>query len=121
MTHTILTVDDSKVIRDMLAFTLTQYGYQVLAAESAAQAMDLLEYNKTDCVLTDMNMPEADGIALTKRIRSQPQYEKLPIVMMSDENNDIRRQAGRNAGATAWLDKPVKSDELIAVIRKYCS
>ena len=104
---TILTVDDSPSIRQMLAYVLTSNGYKVIEAEDGAQGLEFAKANQADLVLTDQNMPKMDGIALIKALRSLPNYKKVPIMMLTTESSQALKQQGRDAGATGWMVKPL--------------
>ena len=115
---TILTVDDSPSIRQMLAYVLTSNGYQVLEAADGEQGLELAKANQADLVLTDQNMPRMDGINLTKNLRNHPKFKATPILILTTESSDQMKQAGRGAGATGWLVKPFDPTKLIEVIKK---
>jgi len=117
MAATILTVDDSKSIRQMVSFTLQQAGYQVLEAGDGKEAMALLN-SQVKLVLSDLNMPNMDGIALIKEIRSTPGLKFLPVIMLTTESQDSRKQESRAAGATGWIVKPFNPEQLLAVVKK---
>ena len=117
MSVTILTVDDSKSIRQMVSFTLQQAGYQVIEAEDGQDALTKLSPQIT-LVLSDLNMPNLDGIGLIKAIRANPSYKFLPVVMLTTESQDGKKQEGRAAGATGWIVKPFNPEQLLAVVKK---
>ena len=117
MAATILTVDDSKSIRQMVSFTLQQAGYQVLEAGDGKEAMTLLN-PQVKLVLSDLNMPNMDGIDLIKEIRRTPGLKFLPVIMLTTESQDSRKQEGRAAGATGWIVKPFNPEQLLAVVKK---
>ncbi|MGB0682181.1 MAG: response regulator [Magnetovibrionaceae bacterium] len=119
MTKRILTIDDSKTIRDMLAVTLEGAGYDVVQAEDGQQGLDALASNgPVDVIITDINMPVMDGITFIKNVRSDPANRRLPILVLSTEGSGDIKQKGRDAGATGWLVKPFDPDKLISVVRK---
>ena len=117
MSATILTVDDSKSIRQMVSFTLQQAGYQVLEAEDGQDALTKLG-PQVKLVLSDLNMPNLDGIGLIKEIRANPGTKFLPVIMLTTESQDEKKQAGRAAGATGWIVKPFNPEQLLAVVKK---
>ena len=117
MAVTILTVDDSKSIRQMVSFTLQRAGYEVLEAEDGQDALNKLTPD-VKLVLSDLNMPVLDGIGLIKAIRANAATKFLPVIMLTTESQDGVKQAGRAAGATGWIVKPFKPEQLIAVIKK---
>lgn len=116
--HSILAVDDSASMRQMVSFTLKSAGYQVTEAVDGQDAFDKASSRSFDLVLTDQNMPKLDGIGLTKKLREHPQFKATPILILTTESSDQMKQAGRAAGATGWLVKPFDPAKLIEVIRK---
>jgi two-component system, chemotaxis family, chemotaxis protein CheY len=116
--HSILAVDDSASMRQMVAFTLKNAGYDVVAAVDGQDAFDKARGRNFDLVLTDQNMPRLDGIGLTKQLRTHPNFKTTPILILTTESSDEMKQAGRAAGATGWLVKPFDPAKLIEVIRK---
>lgn len=118
MTLTVMTVDDSKTMRDMVGYTLKEAGYQVLEAEDGVQALNVLGTSKADVVITDLNMPNMDGITLIKQLRAKPEYSATPILMLTTEADDEKKANGRQAGATGWIVKPFNPEKLVAVVKK---
>lgn len=116
--HSILAVDDSASMRQMVSFTLKSAGFQVTEAVDGQDAFDKASTRSFDLVLTDQNMPRLDGIGLTKKLREHPQFKGTPILILTTESSDQMKQAGRAAGATGWLVKPFDPAKLIEVIRK---
>ena len=117
MNKTIMTVDDSPSIRQMVKFTLTGAGYEVVEATDGADALKKLS-PAVKLIVTDLNMPNMDGIELIKSVRSKPGGKFLPIVMLTTESQDGKKQEGRAAGATGWIIKPFKPEQLLAVVKK---
>ena len=118
MAKTILAVDDSASIRQLVSFTLKSAGYEVV---EAVDGMDGLEKAKTkpiNLVLTDQNMPRMDGMTLIKNLRTLPQYKSVPILILTTESSDAMKAQGRAAGATGWLVKPFDPQKLLEVIKK---
>lgn len=118
MTLTVMTVDDSRTMRDMVTYTLKEAGYNVLEAEDGKEAMGVLTANKADVVITDLNMPNMDGISLIKNLRATPNYRATPILMLTTEADEAKKNAGREAGATGWIVKPFNPEKLLAVVKK---
>jgi two-component system chemotaxis response regulator CheY len=116
--HSILAVDDSASMRQMVAFTLKNAGYDVVEAVDGQDALDKAGARSFDLVLTDQNMPRLDGIGLTRRLRGDPRFKATPILILTTESSEQMKQAGRGAGATGWLVKPFDPAKLIEVIRK---
>ncbi len=120
MPKTILTVDDSKTIRDMVSFTLKKAGYDVAEAGDGNAGVALISRQKFDCIITDLNMPGMDGLAFTRAVRSNPANRATPVLLLTTESDPSKKQAGREAGATGWLVKPFNPDKLVETVRKVC-
>jgi two-component system, chemotaxis family, chemotaxis protein CheY len=116
--HSILAVDDSASMRQMVSFTLRNAGYDVVEAVDGEDAYTKAHGRDFQLVLTDQNMPRLDGIGLTRRLREQPKFKALPILILTTESSDQMKQAGRAAGATGWMVKPFDPAKLIEVIAK---
>ena len=116
--HSILAVDDSASMRQMVSFTLKSAGYNVVDAVDGQDAWEKAGGRSFDLVLTDQNMPRMDGISLTRKLREAPQFKSTPILILTTESSDQMKQAGRAAGATGWLVKPFDPNKLIEVIQK---
>lgn len=115
---TVLSVDDSASMRQMVTFVLEGAGYRVLQAEDGEAALAKLAGMRPDMIITDMNMPRLDGIGLIKRLRADPKMSGLPILMLSTESEEAKKQAGKAAGATGWIVKPFDQAKLVAVVKK---
>lgn len=119
--HSILAVDDSASMRQMVAFTLKSAGYRVTEAVDGQDAWEKASAAASpdyDLVLTDQNMPRMDGIGLTQKLRSNPKFRSTPILILTTESSEEMKQAGRKAGATGWMVKPFDPAKLIEVIQK---
>jgi two-component system chemotaxis response regulator CheY len=114
----ILAVDDSPSLREMVTYTLEAAGHEVTQAQDGAEALTLARETKYDLVLTDVNMPNMDGITLIRELRALPAYKYVPLLMLTTESGDDKKQQGKAVGATGWLVKPFDPEKLIAVIRK---
>lgn len=114
----ILAVDDSASMRQMVAFTLKGAGHNVTEASDGKQALTLAKSKKFDLVLSDVNMPNMDGIALTKELRSLPDFKFTPILILTTEAGADKKQDGKAAGATGWIVKPFNPDQLLATVKK---
>ncbi len=115
---TILTVDDTATMRQMISFTLGSVGYEVMQASDGQEALKIAATRKFDLVIADVNMPNMDGIALVKSLRGLPEYKFTPILMLTTESQDAKRQEGKSAGATGWIVKPFNPEQLINIVRK---
>ena len=118
MSKIIMTVDDSNSIRQMVGFTLKRAGFEVIEAVDGKDAISQLDTTTIDMLITDLNMPNMDGIELIRELRSKPEYKFIPIVMLTTESQDEKKQEGKAVGATGWIVKPFKPDQLLAVIKK---
>lgn len=117
MRKTVLAVDDSATVREVLRTTLEDAGYRVVLASDGRDALSKLTSVKADMVLTDLNMPNMDGISLIREIRSQAGYRFMPVMMLTSEDQEDRRKEGKKAGASCWLNKPFKPERLLSVIQ----
>jgi two-component system chemotaxis response regulator CheY len=120
VTKRAMTVDDSKTMRDMVAYTLRAAGFEVAQAEDGRQALTLLAGTKVDVIITDLNMPVMDGVALIRALRADPKWRALPILMLTTESDATKKAEGRSAGATGWLVKPFVPEKLIEVVNRVC-
>ncbi|ACT50058.1 MULTISPECIES: response regulator [Methylovorus] len=118
MAKTILAVDDSGSLRQMVAFSLTAAGYQVVQAVDGQDGLNKARDQVVDLVLTDQNMPNMDGLTLIKSLRGMSSYQKVPILMLTTESSDEMKAKGRAAGANGWLVKPFDPKRLIDVVQK---
>ncbi|RPH46732.1 MAG: response regulator [Burkholderiales bacterium] len=116
--RSILAVDDSASMRQMVSFTLRSSGYDVIEAVDGQDALDKLGDKQVDLVLTDQNMPRMDGLTLIKQLRVQERFKRTPILVLTTESSDEMKQAGRAAGATGWMVKPFDPARLLEVIGK---
>jgi two-component system, chemotaxis family, chemotaxis protein CheY len=114
----IMTADDSASIRQMVSFTLKGGGYEVIEASDGRDALEKLGSSKVDMLITDLNMPNLDGIGLIKGARALPACRFIPIIMLTTESQDAMKQEGKAAGATGWIVKPFKPEQLLAVVKK---
>lgn len=118
MKRTIMTVDDSPSIRQLVGLTLLQEGHNVIEAEDGVKALSKLQATKADMVITDLNMPNMDGITLISRLRALPAYKYIPIIMLTTESQQDKKMAGKAAGATGWIVKPFTAPQLKSVLAK---
>lgn len=115
-TITILAVDDSASIRQMVSLTTTGAGHRCVTATNGAEALALAQNTPIDLVLTDQNMPVMDGLTLVRSLRAIPRFSSIPILVLTTETGEDMRARGRSAGATGWLTKPFDPATLLAVI-----
>lgn len=118
MSKVIMTADDSTSIRQMVGFTLKQAGYEVVEAVDGQDAADQLATASVDMLITDLNMPRMDGFELIKQVRAMAKFKFIPIIMLTTESQADMKQKGKAAGATGWIVKPFKPEQLLAVVKK---
>ncbi len=118
MSKTIMSVDDSASVRQMVSFTLKDAGYDVMEAVDGQDALSKIAGSPVNLVITDLNMPNLDGIGLIKALRGMPEFKFTPIVMLTTESQAEKKQEGKMAGATGWIVKPFKPEQLVAVVKK---
>jgi two-component system chemotaxis response regulator CheY len=118
VTRTILAVDDSASIRQMVRMTLTGGGYDVVSAVDGDDGLAQARKTRADLVVTDMNMPGLNGLALIRELRKLPSYLGVPIVFLTTESDAELKKQAKAAGATGWIVKPFQQDQLLAAVRK---
>lgn len=118
MGKTILIVDDSESIREVVSFTLQNEGYEVLIGVDGQDALKFLDGRNIDLVITDLHMPNMDGIGLIKEVRKMEAYQRIPILFLTTESQAAKKMEAKEAGATGWIIKPFVPAKLIAAINK---
>ncbi len=118
MTLTVLTVDDSRTIRDMLKRSLVSAGFRVLQAEDGLHGLELLKAETPDVILTDINMPRLDGFGFIAALRQDKERRTLPILVLTTETDADRKARARAAGATGWIVKPCDPATLVSAVRR---
>jgi len=118
MKKTILIVDDSASLRQVVAIALTGAGYAVEQACDGQDALAKLTGQKVNLMISDVNMPNMDGIAFLKAVRTLPAYRFTPIIMLTTEAGEAKKREGQLAGAKAWVVKPFKPDQLLTAVAK---
>lgn len=119
MAHKILVVDDSASMRQLVAFTLKDSGFDVVEAPDGAEAAKTSESHQVDMVITDLNMPNMDGIELIRTLRGRAGYKFTPILMLTTESQESKKTEGKQAGASGWIVKPFTPEQLLGVVRKF--
>ncbi len=119
MNKTCLVVDDSASIRQLITFALQDAGIAVVSAGNGKDAVAKLNAANIDMVITDLNMPEMDGIQLIRQIRGMAKYRFTPIIMLTTESQEEKKKEGKAAGATGWIVKPFSSDQILNVVRRF--
>lgn len=116
---TILVVDDYPVIQRILSLTLQINNHDVLTAGNGLEALDILSHSHVDLIITDVSMPEMDGLALLSHLRSTEPYQQLPVIVLTAIGQDEVREVAAQKGASGFLTKPTSSQELIEIVRNY--
>lgn len=114
----VLIVDDSNSIRDMVSFTLKSAGYTTAEAKDGVEGLNHAKSQSFDLVISDVNMPNMDGISLCKELRQLPSFKFTPILMLTTESSTDMKMQGKAAGATGWLVKPFNPDKLLQTIKR---
>ena len=118
MTKTILTVDDSRTMRDMLHLALTEAGFRVVQAVDGVDGLEALDAAQADINITDINMPRLDGFGFIQGVRKNDKHRATPILVLTTESDAAKKQRARDAGATGWIVKPFNPEKLIDAIRR---
>ncbi len=118
MAKTIMVVDDSASIRQVVSIALKGAGYDVIEACDGKDALAKMTGQKIHLIVSDVNMPNMDGITLVKEVKQHPKYKFTPIMMLTTESGDDKKQAGKDAGAKAWLVKPFQPPALLSAVAK---
>lgn len=120
MTKTIMIVDDSASMRQVVAIALKGAGYTVLEGSDGKDALSKLTGQKVHLIISDVNMPNMDGLTFVKEVKQLPSYKFTPILMLTTESEEGKKREGQAAGARAWMVKPFKADQLLAAVQKLC-
>lgn len=118
MAKTILAVDDSGSLRQMVVFSLKAAGYQIIEAANGKEGLEWAQKQVFDLVLTDQNMPHMDGLTMIRSLRQIEGYQKVPILVLTTEASDEMKAKGRAAGANGWMVKPFDPKRLLEVVKK---
>jgi two-component system chemotaxis response regulator CheY len=120
MTKTIMIVDDSISMRQVVSIALKGAGYTVIEGQDGLDALAKLTGQKVHLIISDVNMPNMDGIRFASEVKKIPAYRFTPIMMLTTENGDERKNEGKSAGAKAWMVKPFRPEQLLAAVQKLC-
>lgn len=118
MAKKVLVVDDSQAVRQSVGYVLKEEGYEVVESADGLDALSQLDTDSFGLIITDVNMPNMDGITLTGKIRENPDHKFTPILVLTTEAESDKMKEGKAAGATGWIVKPFESDKLLSVVRK---
>ena len=118
MSKTVLTVDDSRTMRDMLRMALSAAGYAVIQAEDGVHGLEVLNGSNPDVIITDINMPRMDGFGFISVVRGEGRHRATPILVLTTESSAEKKNRARQAGATGWIVKPFDPDKLVDAVRR---
>jgi two-component system chemotaxis response regulator CheY len=118
MAKTIMVVDDSISIRQVVGLALKQAGYDVIEGVDGKDALAKLTGQKVNLIISDVNMPNMDGISFVRELKTRPAYKFTPVLMLTTESQEDKKEQGKAAGAKAWMVKPFKPDALLAAVQK---
>ncbi|GAA5168956.1 response regulator [Viridibacterium curvum] len=118
MSKTILIVDDSFSLRQTLAIALREAGYTVQEAVDGKDGLAKLDGTKYNLIISDVNMPNMDGISFVKAAKQLPNYKFTPVIMLTTESDPAKMQAGKDAGVRAWVLKPFQPPALLDAVSK---
>lgn len=120
MAKTVLVIDDSSSLRQVVRMTLQNAGYEVLEADDGSTGLERLDGRRIHLAICDVNMPRLDGFGFLEQARRKPAYRFLPVVMLTTEDQQSRKDRGREAGAKAWIVKPFSPPQLLDAVAKLC-
>lgn len=118
MTKTVLTVDDSRTMRDMLHMALSDAGYRVVQAVDGVNGLEVLESEMPDVIVTDINMPRMDGFGFIEGVRRDARHRAIPILVLTTESDAAKKTRAKQAGATGWIVKPFNPVKLVDALRR---
>jgi two-component system, chemotaxis family, chemotaxis protein CheY len=118
VSKTVLTIDDSRTMREMLNHALVQAGYTVLQAVDGVEGLEVLQAQGADVVITDINMPRLDGFGVIEGVRADPNHRATPILVLTTESDAAKKERARAAGATGWIVKPFNPVKLVEAVRR---
>lgn len=118
MTKSVLIVDDSASIRQVVSLTLKGAGFEVIEACDGQDALDKLSGQRVHLMISDVNMPNMDGLTFLKEVKTRPEYKFTPVIMLTTESGEDKKNVGREAGAKAWMVKPFQPEQMLAAVNK---
>lgn len=119
MNKRILIADDSASMRQLVSFALRDAGFEVIESINGRDALSKMDGTKIDLIVTDLNMPEMDGIELIRQVRRKPGYRFIPIIMLTTESQESKKQEGKQAGASGWIVKPFTPEQLVETVKRF--
>jgi two-component system chemotaxis response regulator CheY len=118
----IMVIDDSAALRESVLDTLVDAGYEVMGAADGKEALGMLDGRKVDLMICDVHMPRMDGLTFVREAKRLPEYRFVPIIMLTTESSEKKREAGHMAGAKAWVVKPFRPEQILhAAARRWCA
>lgn len=119
MNKRILIADDSASMRQLVSFALRDAGFEVIESINGRDALSKMDGTKIDLIVTDLNMPEMDGIELIRQVRRKPGYRFIPVIMLTTESQESKKQEGKQAGASGWIVKPFTPEQLVETVKRF--
>lgn len=119
MNKRVLIADDSASMRQLVSFALRDAGFEVIESINGRDALSKMDGTKIDLIVTDLNMPEMDGIELIRQVRGKPGYRFIPIIMLTTESQESKKQEGKQAGASGWIVKPFTPEQLVETVKRF--
>jgi two-component system, chemotaxis family, chemotaxis protein CheY len=120
MAKTLMVVDDSASLRQVVGIALKSAGYEVVEACDGQDALSKLDGRKLHLIICDVNMPVMDGISFVREAKKRAQYKFVPVIMLTTESQEAKKQEGQAAGARAWVVKPFKPEQMLNAVSKLC-
>ena len=120
MAKTIMVVDDSASLRQVVGIALKSAGYEVIEAADGQIALSKLGDKKINLIVCDVNMPNMDGITFVRELKQQANHKFTPVIMLTTESQEAKKREGQAAGARAWVVKPFKPEVLLGAVQKLC-
>jgi len=114
----ILIIDDSASIRQVVKINLSAAGYSISEAVDGKDALTKIEAQKPDLIISDINMPNMDGLTFVRKVKENPEFKFIPIIMLTTESQEEKKMEGMSIGVKAWLVKPFKPDQLMTAISR---
>ena len=118
MSKTVLVVDDSTSMRQMVAYTMKEAGFEVIEGSNGQEGLSRVQGKAVNLVITDLNMPVMDGMTMIRQLRTKAEYKFTPILMLTTESQQEKKAEGKAAGATGWIVKPFNPEQLLQVVGK---
>ncbi|MGP9833489.1 response regulator [Marinobacter sp. NSM] len=118
MTKTVMVVDDSASLRQVVVMALKSAGYETMEAENGKKALEVLKAKRANLIISDVNMPVMDGLTFLKEVKKMPEYKFTPVIMLTTESSETRKSEGKASGAKAWVVKPFQPQQMLDAVKK---